>query len=67
MMKTVEATMDTRGGIHLLEPLTVAKPCRVLVTLIEEPLAAETALLSQSALARDWESPEEEQAWEHLK
>jgi len=67
MLRTVEATLDTNGEIHLLEPLTVAKNCRVLVTLIEEPVAGEIALLSQPALARDWETPEEEQAWEHLQ
>jgi len=27
----------------------------------------ETALLSQQALAEDWERPEEEEAWKHLQ
>lgn len=31
------------------------------------PEGLETYLLSESALARDWLSPEEDKAWEHLQ
>ena len=27
----------------------------------------ETALLSEAALAKDWERPEEDEAWKHLQ
>jgi hypothetical protein len=43
---------------------------RALVTILEEePNAAisETALLSEFALAEDWNRPEEEAAWRHLQ
>jgi len=67
MLKTVEATIETNGEIRLLEPIHVAHACRVLVTIIEEPGISETALLSQQALAQDWERPEEDAAWLHLQ
>ena len=67
MLKTVEATIETNGEVHLLEPVHVAHSCRALVTIIEEPGISETALLSQQALAQDWERPEEDAAWLHLQ
>jgi len=67
MLRTVEATIETNGEIHLLEPVHVAHACRALVTIIEEPGISETAVLSQHALAQDWERPEEDAAWSHLQ
>jgi len=43
---------------------------RALVTSLDEthPVASpETALLSESALAADWNRPEEDAAWSHLQ
>jgi hypothetical protein len=42
----------------------------VLVTILEEPatdLGGETAHMSEPALARDWNRPEEDDAWSHLQ
>ena len=67
MLKTVEARIETDGHIHLLEPLRLRHQCRAIVTVIDEPKTPETALLSQQALSRDWERPEEDAAWSHLQ
>ena len=67
MLKAVEATIETDGRIHLLEPLRLGHSCRAIVTIMEEPDVPETALLSQQSLARDWERPEEDAAWSHLQ
>ncbi len=67
MLKTVEATIETDGKIHLLEPIHLAHSCRAIVTILEEPDVPETAILSQEALANDWERPEEDAAWSHLR
>ncbi len=67
MLKSVEATIETDGKIHLIEPLRLGHSCRAIVTIIDEPDVPETALLSQQALAHDWERPEEEAAWSHLQ
>jgi len=67
VLKTVEATIETDGQIHLLEPLYLLHSCRAIVTIMDEPDVPETALLSQQALAHDWERPEEDEAWSHLQ
>ena len=69
MLRTVEAIIDERGNIHLREPVRLSAARRALVTILDdEPLIApETALLSEAALAEDWNRPEEEAAWSHLQ
>ncbi len=70
MLRTVEAVIDERGNVRLLEPVHVLAARRALVTIIDEaPLEAipETALLSEAALAEDWSRPEEDAAWSHLQ
>ncbi len=67
MLKSVEATIEKDGKIHLIEPLCLGHSCRAIVTIIDEPDVPETALLSQQALAHDWERPEEDEAWSHLQ
>jgi hypothetical protein len=70
MIKTVEAVIDERGNVRLLEPVRPGGVRRALVTILEErptDQPAETALLSETALAEDWDRPEEDEAWEHLQ
>jgi len=67
MLTSVEATIGTNGEVHLSKPIHVAHACRAIVTIIEESEMPETALLSQQALARDWERPEEDAAWLFLQ
>jgi hypothetical protein len=67
-MKTVEAVLETNGEVRLIEPVQVLSPRRVLVTILEEaPAAPEAALLSEAALAEDWNRVEEDAAWAHLQ
>jgi hypothetical protein len=54
----------------LLEPIALPAPRRALVTVLEEASTIqvpETALLSEAALAEDWNRPEEDAAWSHLQ
>ncbi|HXB74349.1 MAG TPA: hypothetical protein VNY05_39295 [Candidatus Acidoferrales bacterium] len=70
MIRTVEAVIDEQGNVRLLEPVHLPSPRRALVTILEERQAAgapETALLSEAALAEDWNRPEEDEAWRHLQ
>ncbi len=69
MLQTYEATIDKKGRIRLKEPITLPAGYRVLVTVLEEPALPipETALLSEQALAEDWNRPEEDAAWAHLQ
>ena len=70
MIKTVEAVIDEQGTVRLLEPVSPGVRRRALVTILDEhPVAraSETALLSETALAEDWNRPEEDAAWAHLQ
>ena len=70
MHRTLEAVVDDRGHIRLLETISLPAGRRVLVTILDEehvfPLD-EVTLLSEAALAEDWNRPEEEAAWSHLQ
>ncbi len=67
-MKTVEAIIETNGEVRLIEPLQVASPRRALVTILEEaPTVHDAALLSEAALAEDWNRTEEDEAWAYLQ
>jgi len=70
MIKTVEAVIGKDGTVRLLEAVPLPGPRRALVTILDEEPAVvpnETALLSQAALAADWDRPEEDAAWSHLQ
>jgi hypothetical protein len=68
MSQTIEAIVDERGTVRLLEPVQLPEARRALVTILEEhaDTPSETALLSEQALA-DWNRPEEEAAWAYLQ
>ena len=71
MLKAVEATIDTNGEVHLSEAVHIKTPCRAIVTIIEDDSEMESVdevtMLSEQALATDWNSPEEDEAWSHLQ
>lgn len=70
MIQTVEAVIDEKGNVKLLEQVRLGAARRALVTILdEEPSAraSETALLSEAALGEDWNRPEEDDAWLHLQ
>jgi hypothetical protein len=70
MIQTIEAIIDEQGKVQLLQSVRLSQARRALVTILEEkPTAAipETALLSEAALAEDWDKPEEDEAWAYLQ
>lgn len=74
MIRTVEAVIDHRGTVRLLETVELRGTRRTLVTILEEKpaddttlLSENTALLSEKALAGDWDRPEEDDAWSHFQ
>jgi hypothetical protein len=69
MIQTYEAVTDHTGGLRLLTPVSLPAQRRAFVTILDEeaePGTLETALMSESALAVEWNTPEEDQAWSHL-
>ncbi len=70
MLRTLEAVIDEQGNVRLLESIDLPATRRALVTILEEEPTGnipETALLSEPALAEDWNRPEEDAAWLHLQ
>jgi hypothetical protein len=70
MLRTVEAVIDEHGKVHLLEDVQLTEARKALVTILEDaPMRGvpETVLLSEPALAKDWDQPEEDEAWSHLR
>ena len=69
-MKTVRATIDRNGEVHLHGKIDISGPCEAIVTIFEggdQQTVDETALLSEAAFAVDWDRPEEDDAWRHLR
>jgi len=68
-MFTVEAVIDEDGNVKILKPILLQGARRALLVILDEPalLVAETALLSEAALAEDWMRPEEDEAWSYLQ
>ena len=69
MIKTVEAVIDKKGNVRLLQAVKITSSRRAVVLILDEPASTfnETAILSEHALAQDWDRPEEDSAWSHLQ
>ncbi len=69
MIVTLEAIVDEKGRVRLLEDVKLSAPRRVFVTILEESPSCvpETALLTEAVLAEDWNREEEDKAWQHLQ
>jgi hypothetical protein len=73
MLQTYEAVLQPNGSLQFLDlpAMPTRTPRRVLVTFTDEPIAVDTAIcgavLSEAALAQDWQREEEDAAWAHLQ
>ena len=67
-MRTIEAVIDEKGRIRLLEPIESGSQRRAIVVVLDGAGLSdeETAVLSENAL-EDWNRPEEDSAWSHLQ
>ena len=68
-MKAIEFQSTTHDGvIDLPEQYRDWNGKQVRVILLDDsPAPGETALLSEDALAEDWNREEEDEAWRHLQ
>jgi len=70
MIRKIEAVVDEQGRVRLKEAVRLVAPRRAVVTIFDEDRAVEvdeSPLLSEPALAQDWNRPEEDAAWSHLQ
>jgi hypothetical protein len=69
MLQSIEGIIDQTGKLRILEKIDLPKSRRVIITILNEEPSDDfvnLALLSESALAKDWERAEEDEAWSHL-
>ncbi len=65
MFQAIEAEIDRDGKVHLKESIRLKDKHRALVIILDESESLdESALLSEAALAKDWNRPEEDEAWQ---
>jgi hypothetical protein len=70
MIRKIEAVVDEKGTVRLKETVRLVAPRRAVVTIFDEDKAvgvSESTLLSEPALAQDWNRPEEDTAWSYLQ
>ena len=68
MVEALQATIDRDGTVRLDQPIRLPSQRRALVIVLEDGAStAETAVLSEQALAADWDRAEEDAAWAHLQ
>ncbi len=70
MIRKIEAVVDEQGTVRLKELVRLVAPRRAVVTIFDEDSTVEvdeSPLLSEPALAQDWNRPEEDAAWSHLQ
>jgi hypothetical protein len=69
MLQTFRGIIDQNGKLRLLESVPLPRSRQVIITILDDEPTDELinlALLSEPALAREWEQPEEDEAWSHL-
>ena len=70
MIQALEAEIDEHGSVRLAKPVHLDRRHRAVVMIMPDVAnsgAGECALLSEAALAQDWDNPEEDAAWQHLQ
>ncbi|MGC8856775.1 MAG: hypothetical protein ACP5QU_08255 [Anaerolineae bacterium] len=68
VLRSIEVTVEKDGTVRLPQKIKLPARRRAILTILDEPApVAETALLSEAALAEDWERPEEDAAWAYLQ
>lgn len=68
VLRSIEATIEKDGTVRLHKKVRLPASRRAILIILDEPApVAETALLSEPALAEDWNRPEEDEAWAYLR
>jgi hypothetical protein len=63
-MQTVEAEIDKEGNVRLKESVKLDEKHKALVIILDQPKdIPDSAFLSETALSKDWDRTEEDDAW----
>jgi len=66
-LKSIPATVDPDGTVRLSQSVRLAHQAQAVVTIMIEDDGSDLARLSESALGKDWNRVEEDQAWSVLQ
>lgn len=66
-MHSIEAIIKSDGQVVLNETIRLNRSHRAIVTILDEGEVSSVTLLSEAALATDWDRTEEDEAWAHLQ
>lgn len=68
-LKSYPAMISAEGVVTLRHPLKLDSDRMAIVTIVsgDSDETLDTALLSEDALAHDWNKPDEEKAWAYLQ
>jgi len=67
MLHSVEAIIKSDGQVILNKKIRLQGTHRAIVTILNEGDISNATFLSEDALAKDWNRPEEDEAWAHLQ
>ncbi|CAN5291698.1 hypothetical protein BH23VER1_BH23VER1_05430 [soil metagenome] len=70
ILKSIPATVSPDGSVTLSEPIKLPGVVAAMVTLVldeDDGESIDMALASESALAKDWNHPDEDEAWAYLQ
>ena len=70
MSYSFKAILGRDGKLRLRDKLLLKRDRKVLVTILDDDPTdnfVSASNISESVLARDWNRPEEDEAWQHLQ
>ena len=70
LTRTIEAIIGKDGHVRLLEAISLSSTRRAPVTVLDDEKdydSHDVTLMSEVALAVDWNRPEEDEAWSHIQ
>ncbi len=72
MFHTYQAIINQQGLVHLLQPLILEEPKQAILIVFDKDSEdffieeSDSYIFSESSLKKDWNRPEEDEAWDYL-
>ena len=72
MIHTYQAIINQQGIVNLLQPIDIKEPKRALLIVFDNDFEdsfykkSDSYIFSESSLEKDWNRPEEDEAWAYL-
>jgi hypothetical protein len=66
-LRAIPATVETDGTVKLSQSLHLNHPAQAVVTVMIDSEGSDLAQVSETALGKDWNRSEEDEAWSALQ